>query len=91
MSSWVFPAYVMPMTHTHATRDSFMSRIYPRHDGGFDFRKNSREFSGLAVGAAHGIVLHALQAQAEHFGIDGIDYTALSEQFDAVWHTEGET
>lgn len=88
LGEFVLYAYDLPLSQTHPNVKGMLDRLASAGHGiEYGVRLN-RDLADKVLFTAHGLLLHVLDVQAEHFGLT-IQMDTLLDQFAATWRTQG--
>lgn len=87
----VVPAYYLPMQHTHPTVKGMLERLEDEEaTGGLSVGERlDPESCDRSLATAHLLLLHAIDTQLDHFGLDPGQYEALVAEYSAIWQKPG--
>lgn len=85
LTDFIVPAYYLPMQHTHPSVKGMLDRLEITADG-VTLAERLQPLTGDRIlCAAHGLLLHSLDVQFEHFKLDAEPYKQLVTDFGEIW------
>jgi Family of unknown function (DUF5677) len=88
LKMFIVPAYYLPLAQGHPTMQGLLSRLEWTEEDGLTFGPRlDPSLADRVLLAAHGLLLHAFDAQLRQFGLDASMYEGLERDFSDAWRT----
>lgn len=86
LTDFIVPAYYLPMQHAHPKVKGMLERVVKNAEGRFVPAERFQPLlSDRVLCAAHALVLHALDVQVKHFGLDDAALKQANDDFVEIW------